>query len=110
MEIVPWRVISAKYKPDLIIHHGGHGACLTALSAGIPSVVSTILRYVESGAGIGIVPESLGDTESSARWSLVPLTPSLTIPLVMVWKQEHEEPPVIAFRSLVSEWLRARKL
>lgn len=39
VEIVPWRVISAKYKPDLIIHHGGHGACLTALSAGIPSVV-----------------------------------------------------------------------
>ncbi len=75
-----------------------------------PSVVSTILRYVESGTGIGIVPESLGDTEPSARWSLVPLTPNLTIPLVMVWKQEHEEPPVIAFRSLVSEWLRARKL
>jgi UDP:flavonoid glycosyltransferase YjiC (YdhE family) len=39
VEIVPWRVISAEYKPDLIIHHGGHGACLTALSAGIPSVV-----------------------------------------------------------------------
>ena len=75
-----------------------------------PSVVSTILRYVESGTGIGIVPESLGDTELSARWSLVPLTPSLTIPLVMVWKEEHEEPPMIAFRSLVSEWLRARKL
>jgi len=37
--IVPWRVISAEYKPDLIIHHGGHGACLTAISAGIPSVV-----------------------------------------------------------------------
>jgi UDP:flavonoid glycosyltransferase YjiC (YdhE family) len=39
VEIVPWRVISAEYKPDLIIHHGGHGACLTALSAGIPSAV-----------------------------------------------------------------------
>jgi UDP:flavonoid glycosyltransferase YjiC (YdhE family) len=39
VEIVPWRVISPAYKPDLIIHHGGHGACLTALSAGIPSVI-----------------------------------------------------------------------
>jgi UDP:flavonoid glycosyltransferase YjiC (YdhE family) len=39
VQIVPWRVISAEYKPDLIIHHGGHGACLTAISAGIPSVV-----------------------------------------------------------------------
>ena len=39
LEIVPWRVISAGYRPSLIIHHGGHGACLTAISAGIPSVV-----------------------------------------------------------------------
>jgi UDP:flavonoid glycosyltransferase YjiC (YdhE family) len=39
VEIVPWRVISPDYKPDLVIHHGGHGACLTAISAGIPSVV-----------------------------------------------------------------------
>jgi len=75
-----------------------------------PSVVSTILRYVESGAGIGIVPESLGDTEASDRWSLLPLTPSLTIPLVMVWKDEHEEPPVAAFRNLVTEWHHARRL
>jgi UDP:flavonoid glycosyltransferase YjiC (YdhE family) len=39
LEIVPWRVISPDYKPNLIIHHGGHGACLTAISAGIPSVI-----------------------------------------------------------------------
>ncbi|MBN8248268.1 MAG: LysR family transcriptional regulator [Verrucomicrobia bacterium] len=75
-----------------------------------PSVVSTILRYVEGGVGIGIVPESLGDTESSDRWSLLPLTPSLTIPLVMVWKEEHAEPPVTAFRTLVTDWLRAGRL
>jgi UDP:flavonoid glycosyltransferase YjiC (YdhE family) len=39
LEIVPWRVISPDYKPNLIIHHGGHGACLTAISAGIPSAI-----------------------------------------------------------------------
>ncbi len=39
LEIVPWRVISPDYKPNLIVHHGGHGACLTAISAGIPSVI-----------------------------------------------------------------------
>jgi UDP:flavonoid glycosyltransferase YjiC (YdhE family) len=39
LEIVPWRVISAAYRPSLIVHHGGHGACLTAIKAGIPSVV-----------------------------------------------------------------------
>jgi UDP:flavonoid glycosyltransferase YjiC (YdhE family) len=40
LEIVPWRVISGGYKPDLIIYHGGHGACLTAISAGIPSAIA----------------------------------------------------------------------
>jgi UDP:flavonoid glycosyltransferase YjiC (YdhE family) len=39
VDMVAWRVISAEYKPDLIIHHGGHGACLTAISAGSPSLV-----------------------------------------------------------------------
>jgi UDP:flavonoid glycosyltransferase YjiC (YdhE family) len=39
LEVVPWRVIAPDYRPDLIIHHGGHGACLTAISAGIPSVI-----------------------------------------------------------------------
>jgi UDP:flavonoid glycosyltransferase YjiC (YdhE family) len=38
VHVVAWRVISAEYKPDLIIHHGGHGACLTAISAGSPSL------------------------------------------------------------------------
>ena len=39
LEVVPWRVMSADYKPDLILHHGGHGTCLTAISAGIPSAI-----------------------------------------------------------------------
>jgi UDP:flavonoid glycosyltransferase YjiC (YdhE family) len=38
-EIVPWHVLSSDGKPDLMVHHGGHGSCLTAISAGIPSVV-----------------------------------------------------------------------
>jgi UDP:flavonoid glycosyltransferase YjiC (YdhE family) len=39
LEVVPWCVVSPAYKPDLIVHHGGHGACLTAISAGIPAVI-----------------------------------------------------------------------
>ena len=38
-EIVPWCVLSPDCKPDLMVHHGGHGACLTAMSAGIPNVI-----------------------------------------------------------------------
>jgi len=39
IEIVPWRIISPGYKPSLILHHGGHGACLTAITSGIPSAI-----------------------------------------------------------------------
>jgi DNA-binding transcriptional LysR family regulator len=75
-----------------------------------PSLISTILRYVESGAGIGIVPECLAETDKSMRWSAVRLTPPQTIPLVLVWKGEREEPPAAAFRALVTEWIRSGKL
>jgi UDP:flavonoid glycosyltransferase YjiC (YdhE family) len=39
MQIVPWRIISSDYRPSLMVHHGGHGACLTAITAGIPSAI-----------------------------------------------------------------------
>ncbi|MES2569544.1 MAG: LysR family substrate-binding domain-containing protein, partial [Verrucomicrobiota bacterium] len=75
-----------------------------------PSLIGTVLRYVESGAGIGIVPECLGESEASPRWSPVRLTPAQTVPLVMVWKEERQEPPALAFRNLMAEWLREGKL
>jgi len=73
-------------------------------------VISTVLRYVEAGAGLGIIPESLGEIEDSPRWMQLPLTPHLAVPLVMVWKDAHEEPSVAAFQKLVIEWLRTGKL
>ena len=75
-----------------------------------PSLIGTVLRFVESGAGIGIIPECLVETDISKRWRGVPLTPQRTIPLVLVWKRENEEPPARAFRDLVAEWLREGKL
>ena len=71
---------------------------------------STILRYVESGAGIGIVPECLAETEPSRRCVAIRLVPAHTIPLVLVWKGEREEPPATAFCALVAEWVRAGRL
>jgi len=69
-----------------------------------PTVIGSVLRYVEAGAGLGIVPESLGETDPLSRWRQVPLTPTLSVPLVMVWKGGDEEPAVEAFRKLVVEW------
>ena len=71
-----------------------------------PSLIGTIMQYVEAGAGIGVVPEST----MSRNLALIPLKPQHTIPLVMVWAKEGDDPAVVAFRELVKEWLREGKL
>ena len=75
-----------------------------------PSLIGTVLRYVEAGAGLGIVPESLGETDPTRRWTQIPLTPTMSVPLVMVWKSESEEPAAEAFRNLVVEWRTSGQL
>jgi DNA-binding transcriptional LysR family regulator len=71
-----------------------------------PSLIGTILQYVEAGAGVGIVPEST----VSKNIALIPLKPQQTIPLVMVWAKDGDDPAVVAFRELLREWLRDGKL
>lgn len=117
---LPWRKLAAQ--PLIILARregaGLHDEILDACRrAGFtprightPSLISTILRYVESGVGIGIIPECLAETDRSRRWSAVRLTPSQTIPLVLVWKSEREEPPAANFRALVTQWLQNGKL
>ena len=75
-----------------------------------PSLIGTVLQYVEAGAGLGIVPESVLSESDRANVKLVPLTPRQTIPLVMVWSKDGEDPSVRAFRALIKEWLAAGKL
>jgi DNA-binding transcriptional LysR family regulator len=89
-------------------------ACRTAgfapRLAHTPSVISTVLRYVEAGTGIGVVPECVAETETSPRLVALPLRPAQSIPLVLVWPGEREEPPTAAFRQLVAEWLSSGRL
>lgn len=93
---------------------GSHDTILAACAAAgftphlvhTPSVIGTILRYVEAGTGIGIVPESVVPDSDSVR--LIPLTPRETLPVVMVWSREGDDPAVTAFRGIVEEWLTSR--
>jgi LysR family transcriptional regulator, benzoate and cis,cis-muconate-responsive activator of ben and cat genes len=88
-----------------------HEAGFTPKISHTPSVISTVLRVVESGIGIGIVPECLAETDKTARWRAVQLTPKRTIPLVLVWKgDQEEEPPALAFRTLITEWIHGGRL
>lgn len=95
---------------------GSHDSILAACQeagfspriAHTPSLIGTILQYVEAGAGVGIVPESVLPLDPGLR--LIPLKPRHTIPLVMVWAKDGDDPPVIAFRDLVQDWLKTNQL
>lgn len=73
-----------------------------------PSVIGTVLQYVEAGAGIGVVPASVIPHSPSVR--SLPLEPERSVPLVMVWAEEGNDPAVTAFRDLMVHWLGQGRL
>jgi DNA-binding transcriptional LysR family regulator len=87
-------------------HHAGFAPKL----AHTPSIVGTVLTYVEAGAGIGVVPESVSVLNTSSDILFKPLHPLQIIELVMVWNESQNNPAAHAFRSLVSEWLSRKKI
>jgi hypothetical protein len=52
------------------------------------------------------VPESV--KPESEEVVLIPLVPSETLPVVMVWSRDGDDPAVTAFRGIVEEWLTSR--
>jgi DNA-binding transcriptional LysR family regulator len=117
---LPWRSLARE--PIILLARregaGSHDAVLAACREAkftprlshTPSLIGTVLQYVEAGAGIGIVPESVAAEKTAAEVKLVPLRPTQTIPLVMVWATDGEDPSVMGFRALVKEWLNTGKL
>lgn len=95
---------------------GSHDAILSAChDAGVvpevirtPSLMGTILKYVEAGTGLGIVPECA--RAGSSAVTLIPLVPRRTIPLVLVWSEDSTNPAADAFRDLVLQWHAAGRL
>ncbi len=91
---------------------GSHDTILAACRAAgfvprilhTPSLIDTILRYAESGEGIGIVPDSTL-SPGTAGLQLIPLRPRHAVPLVLVWHPESDDPPVRALRGILQEWL-----
>lgn len=69
-----------------------------------PSLISTVLNYVEAGAGIGVVSDGIATLREGVPLVLRPLAPVHTIDLVMVWSEKDESTPAAAFRALVEEW------
>jgi DNA-binding transcriptional LysR family regulator len=112
MASIPWKKLAGE--PLVILarregassHDAIHAACAAAgfepRLTHTPSLIGTILQYVEAGSGIGVVPEST----MSKNIALIPLKPQSSIPLIMVWAKEGDDPAVAAFRDLVREWLK----
>ena len=117
---LPWRALAREPLVMLARREGAgsHDAVLAACRQAkftprvshAPSLIGTVLQYVEAGAGIGIVPESVAAEKTETEVRLVPLKPAHAVPLVMVWAREGDDPSVLAFRALVKEWLTAGKL
>ena len=73
-----------------------------------PSVIGTVLTYAQAEAGLGIVTDSI--IAEPSPLSFVPLTPLQTVPLVLVWQEDTNPPPMQRLRELVQEWKQAGTL
>lgn len=73
-----------------------------------PSLIGTVMSYVEAGAGIGVVTESVVPPQGTLKF--VRLTPVQRVPLVLVWQEDEDPPPVQRFRELLLEWKRTSQL
>lgn len=73
-----------------------------------PSLIGTVLSYVEAGTGVGVVTDSV--VTGSGAVKFVPLRPEATVPLVFVWAEHDDSPPVQRFRELLLEWRKSRAL
>lgn len=115
---LPWKALARE--PLVVLarregvgsHDGVLAACRQAgfapRLAYTPSLIGTVLSYVEAGAGVGIVPESVMTPELPLRF--VPLQPAVTIPLVLVWQEAEDTPAVQRFRELVIAWQKSGRL
>lgn len=90
------------------LHDAVLAACrrarFTPRLAHTPSLLTTVLHYVEAGAGIGIVTESSASIARGLALKILPLQPAQTVDLVLVWSETGDCPPAAAFRRLIAEW------
>ncbi|TLD72533.1 LysR family transcriptional regulator [Phragmitibacter flavus] len=84
---------------------GCHEAGFSPKIAHTPSVIGTVLTYVEAGAGVGVVPETVETLSGRADLVFKPLHPLLEADLVMVWSPQQSNPAAGAFRAVTVDWL-----
>src|SRR6185436_13804707 len=115
---VPWAILAREplivlaRREGIGLHDAVIAGCrhagVTPRFAHTPSLIGTVMSYVEAGAGIGVVTESV--VTPTAALHFVLLKPLQRVPLVFVWQEDDDSPPVQRFRELLMEWKNAGKL
>jgi DNA-binding transcriptional LysR family regulator len=118
--VVAWRELADE--PLIILSRregvGLHDAILEACRharftpklAHTPSLIGTVLSYVEAGAGAGVIPDSVASLGDGHPLVFRPLAPAHSVDLVLVWSEANDSPPAAAFRNLVQEWQKLGRL
>jgi DNA-binding transcriptional LysR family regulator len=115
---VPWTVLAREplivlaRREGMGLHDAVIAGCrhagVTPRFAHTPSLISAVMIYAEAGAGIGVVTESVVTPTPALRFAM--LKPIQRVPLVFVWHEDEDSPPVQRFRELLLEWKSAGKL
>ena len=87
---------------------GCRRAGVTPRMSHTPSLIGTVMSYVEAGAGVGVVTELVVPPSQALRFIL--LQPLQSVPLVLVWHEDDDAPPVQRFRELLLEWKSSGRL
>ena len=113
--VIRWRelanepLIILSRREGVSLHDAVLAACRRARFmpnlAHTPSLISTVLSYVEAGAGIGIISDSICSLGQGQPLVFRPLSPVHTVDLVMVWSELNDTPPAAAFRRLLTDWM-----
>ncbi|MES2707721.1 MAG: LysR substrate-binding domain-containing protein [Verrucomicrobiota bacterium] len=116
---IPWKSLAGEALVILARREGAslHDAILAACrTAGFmprlahtPSLIGTVLSYTEGGAGAGIVTDSIV-LGAGASLKFIPLTPARTVPLVLVWQEDQDPPPMRRLRELLTDWQQNGRL
>lgn len=113
-DLAGYPLIVLSRREGVSLHESVLAACrqarFTPRLAYTPSLISTVLSYVEAETGIGVVPDSISPLGFETRLVFRPLKPQRTVDLVMVWSDRDDSAPALAFRQLADEWLRDRLL
>lgn len=113
-QLVDEPLIILSRREGVSLHDAVLAACRRArfvpTLAHTPSLISTVLSYVEAGAGIGIISDSICTLGQGLPLVFRPLSPAHTVDLVMVWSENNDTPPAVAFRQLLREWKNERLL